>query len=473
MGRKKLYNWLRLYDDFYDDLNVKRLLQFSGGAMYVVIYQRLLIKAMNSQGLLLYHGIAPSFQEEIALDFNLSVDDVRFTLKALFELGLLQASPDGKRFLLTAYRQEGRNLVGDSNDSTARMQKLRADDLLALPMKPEPKTAGERKASQRAKETCQALGYIPMIPDVENRKTYGLDYYLTFKRDDYKCKLCGSIKNLKLYSLCHENSDAKNVTCHEICHEKNVTCHEKNVTCHVTCHEKSNMITLCSDCYSDICHEKNIPRDILESIGFTDSCHDSHEICDAKNVTCHIACHEKCDAIEIDKDININKSSSSSACAREEDCVTKKRDMSQKNSVTKKRDTGPENDREKLEQVVTLWNTLTDVGIKPLHALWPHAGFGKNVLELVDIYGFDSFEIIVNRIRDSDYLLGLTPRLKNPIDFEWLLNGNNYQSVLNGKYDTHRKALPDKRQSSKVQNFIQMQERKENWDVLESKLLDN
>lgn len=461
MGRKKLYNWLRLYDDFYDDLNVKRLLQFSGGAMYVVIYQRLLIKAMNSQGLLLYHGIAPSFQEEIALDFSLSVDDVRFTLKALFELGLLQASPDGKRFLLTAYRQEGRNLVGDSNDSTARMQKLRADDLLALPMKPEPKTAGERKASQRAKETCQALGYIPMIPDVENRKNYGLDYYLTFKRDDYKCKLCGSIKNLKLYSLCHENSDAKNVTCHEICHEKNVTCHEKNVTCHVTCHEKSHMISLCSNCYSDICHGKNIPRDILESIGFTDSCHDSHEICDAKNVTCHTACHEICDAIEIDKDININKSSSSSACAREE------------NSVTKKRDTDPEDDHEKLERIVAIWNTLTDVGIKPLHALWPHAGFGKNVLELVDTYGFDSFEIIVNRIRDSDYLLGLTQNLKNPIDFKWLLDANNYQSVLNGKYDTHCKSLPDKRQSSKVQNFIQMQERKENWDILESKLLDN
>lgn len=470
MARKE-YHWIRLFDDFYDNIHIKRLRQISGGDTFVLIYQRMLIKARNSSGILFYEGIMPEFSQELALDLGENPDNVKLTLEYLLSHGLLQVSPDGRKFLLTAYRQEGRNLVGENNDSAARMQKLRVQEQFLLPAKPEPKTNAERQANHKAKMLCKAAGNVPMIPDAENKKKYGGKYYLTFKENDFKCCKCGSKNNLMIHYIGNEKRDAKNVSSNEICDAKNVSGNEKsnesNVTSNeifVTSNEKSNekcqLITLCDKCFSEFGNENNGSNEALETSVFTECSNASNEICDASNAIKKCDGNEKCDAIDTDINININQSSSS-ACAREE------------NSVTKKRDTDPKDDHEKLERIVAIWNTLTDVGIKPLHALWPHAGFGKNVLELVDIYGFDSFEIIVNRIRDSDYLLGLTQNLKNPIDFKWLLDANNYQSVLNGKYDTHSKSLPDKRQSSKVQNFIQMQERKENWDILESKLLDN
>ena len=447
MARKQ-YNWLRFYNDFFQDKRIKRLKQLSGGGTFVVIYQEMLIQAINSDGILIYDGIMKEFYEELALDLGEQPDDVHFTIEALLNLGLLERSPDGRQYLLTEYRREDRNLVGDGNDSTPRVRKLRSNENKFMLPKKEPKTGSERKANYDAKKACIKDGHIPIIPDSENRKKYGGNYYLCFKRDGYKCKLCGSKNNLMIYQFGNEICNAQNVTSNEIGNESNVTSNEKNVTSNVTSNEICRMIAICHKCYSELGNEKNIPREVLESIDFTERSNTSNEICNAQNVTKNNDGNEKCNAKEIDIDININQSSSS-ACAIEPS-------------------------QELFKNLVEQWNTLENYGIKKLMTIWPHGEQAREVVSLLNEFGIESFATCVAKIKNSDYLQGLTPNRKYPIDFDWFTDPENYSKVLQGKYD-NRMALPDKKSKVKVMNFLPSVNSYdgENWDDLESKLLDN
>ena len=124
----KQYHWFRFFDDFYQDKRIKRLRQLSGGDTFVLIYQRMLTSAINTNGILFYEGILKEFYEELALDYGEKPDDVHLTIEYLKSVGLLEISPDGRQYLLTEYRRPDRNLVGDGNDSTPRVRKLRANE---------------------------------------------------------------------------------------------------------------------------------------------------------------------------------------------------------------------------------------------------------------------------------------------------------------------------------------------------------
>lgn len=443
---RNVYHWFRFYDDFFDDKRIKRLRQLPSGSTIIIIYLQMLDRAINTDGILFFDGITNEFYEELALDLGEKTDDVHFAIESLKSVGLLKVSPDGRQYLLTEYRREDRNLVGDGKDSTARVRKLRAkENTFSLPKK-EPYSGSERVASSKAKKYCMEKGNVPMIEDAVNRNEYGLNYYQVFKRDNCKCRICGSDRNLLLHRIGNEKCNAKNVTGNEIGNVGNVSGNEKNVTSNVSGNEKCRMITLCSDCETDIGNGKKIPVNILESIGFTDFGNVGNEICNGGNVSHNQGGNEKCNAKEID--ININQSSSSARAI--------------------------EPSQELFKNLVEQWNTLQDYGIKPLVTIWPYGGQAKEVTQLLTKFGVESFAACVTKIKNSDYLQGKTANLKYPIDFEWLLEPENYKKVLRGKYD-NRMALPDKKNKGKVMNFLPSINSYdgENWDDLESKILDN
>lgn len=444
----KLYHWLRFYDDFFKDKRIKRLRQLSGADTYVIIYQRMLLSAINTNGIIFYEGVCKDFYEELALEYDEKPDNVRFTIEYLIQVGLLECSPDGKQYLLTEYRREDRNLVGDGNDSTPRVRKLRASgNKFLLPQK-EAFTGAERTASSKAKAYCKKMGNVPMIEDSVNRNEYGLKYYQVFKRDKCRCRICGSDNNLLLHRIGNEICNAKNVTGNENGNESNVTGNKKNVTGNVSGNEICRMITLCAECKNEYGNVGNIPTEVLESIGFTECGNDGNEICNGSNTTTNCTGNEKCNAKEIDIN-NINQSSSSSARAIEPD-------------------------KKLLNNIVEQWNTLSEYGIKKIQTIWPHGSQAKELVAVLNDFGLDSFEICISKIKNSEYLQGRTNNRKYPIDFNWLLDPENYSKVLQGKYDK-RMALPDKKSGGKVKNFLPTVNSydNENWNELEGKLLDN
>lgn len=94
MGEKRYY-WLKLRNDFFDSVRVKKLRSVAGGDTYAIIYLKLQLAALETEGSLVYEGIENSIAEELALLINEKPEDVGLTLNFLQSVGLCELSKDG------------------------------------------------------------------------------------------------------------------------------------------------------------------------------------------------------------------------------------------------------------------------------------------------------------------------------------------------------------------------------------------
>ena len=98
MGEKRYY-WLKLQEDFFSSLRIKKLRKIAGGDTYTIIYLKMQLLSIRNGGILKYTGIESSFAEELALDLNEEVENVSVTLQYLLACGLIETS-DNIEFLL-------------------------------------------------------------------------------------------------------------------------------------------------------------------------------------------------------------------------------------------------------------------------------------------------------------------------------------------------------------------------------------
>ena len=116
----KRYYWLRLHDDFFDSKRIKKLRRIAGGDTYVIIYLKLQLKAMKTDGLIEYTGLEPTFADELALDLDENPDDVRVTLNYLLSTGLAETNNQETFFFPYAV-----NNVGSETAGAQRMRDMR------------------------------------------------------------------------------------------------------------------------------------------------------------------------------------------------------------------------------------------------------------------------------------------------------------------------------------------------------------
>lgn len=117
----KRYYWFRFKEDFFQDKRIKRLRQIADGDTYTIIFLKLQLKALKTDGYLFFDNVLDDFSEELALDIDESPDNVRFTIEYLLRVGLLEVSPDGKQYYLT----ELKNLIGSETASAQRVREYR------------------------------------------------------------------------------------------------------------------------------------------------------------------------------------------------------------------------------------------------------------------------------------------------------------------------------------------------------------
>lgn len=94
MGEKRYY-WLKLRNDFFDSVRMKKLRGVAGGDTYTIIYLKLQLAALETEGTLIYEGVENSLAEELALLINEKPEDVGLTLNFLQSVGLCEVSKDG------------------------------------------------------------------------------------------------------------------------------------------------------------------------------------------------------------------------------------------------------------------------------------------------------------------------------------------------------------------------------------------
>lgn len=116
----KRYYWLKLKNDFFKDKRIKKLRKIAGGDTYTIIYLKMQLLSLQDEGILYYDGVEDSFEEEIALQIDEDVEDVKITIGFLLRHNLL-IQDDKNEYQLP----ETIDSIGSECDSAERVRKLR------------------------------------------------------------------------------------------------------------------------------------------------------------------------------------------------------------------------------------------------------------------------------------------------------------------------------------------------------------
>lgn len=120
MEEQKRYYWLKLDKDFFHSKRIKKLRKIAGGDTYVIIYLKMQLLSLTTNGILEYTGLENSFAEELALDIDEDVENVKVTVQFLICHDLLVTS-DQKEYELPFVQ----NSILSAAASTIRSQKSR------------------------------------------------------------------------------------------------------------------------------------------------------------------------------------------------------------------------------------------------------------------------------------------------------------------------------------------------------------
>lgn len=120
MKKAKKYYWLKLRQDFFDNLRMKKLRSIAGGDTYTIIYLKMQLLSLQEEGYLFYEGVEESFEQEIALIINENVEDVKITIAFLKANGLLDEVEENKFELV-----ETKTCIGSETDKAEFMRRLR------------------------------------------------------------------------------------------------------------------------------------------------------------------------------------------------------------------------------------------------------------------------------------------------------------------------------------------------------------
>ncbi|PWM77020.1 MAG: hypothetical protein DBY32_09350 [Phascolarctobacterium sp.] len=127
--RRKRYYWLKLDEDFFNSKQIKKLRKLAGGDTFAIIYLKMLLLSINNDCLISYDGVENSFEEELALQLDEGVDNVKVTVMYLKAQGLLeQIELDGTKYSLP-YASKN---VGSEAESTERVRRMRERKKLLL-----------------------------------------------------------------------------------------------------------------------------------------------------------------------------------------------------------------------------------------------------------------------------------------------------------------------------------------------------
>lgn len=120
MAEPKRYFWLKLHKDFFQRKEIKRLRKIAGGDTYTIIYLKMLLRSIMSDGKLYFDGLEEDFAAEVALDLDESEENVQITITYLLNSGLLEMRSDDEYYL-----PDTKNSTGCETAVAARVRRHR------------------------------------------------------------------------------------------------------------------------------------------------------------------------------------------------------------------------------------------------------------------------------------------------------------------------------------------------------------
>lgn len=107
---KGRYYWLKLQNNFFERPEIKMILALPNGTKYVVIYLKILLKSIETEGVLIFKESMPYTPEMIAFITDEDIDLVRSAIKVFVGFKLMDTLDNGALFM-----NEFENMVGSES----------------------------------------------------------------------------------------------------------------------------------------------------------------------------------------------------------------------------------------------------------------------------------------------------------------------------------------------------------------------
>lgn len=86
----KRYYWLKLKDNFFRGKHVKMLRNIAGGDTYTIIYLKMMLLAIKTDGYIYYDGICETPEEEVALAIDEQPENAKVAINLLIKFGAVE-----------------------------------------------------------------------------------------------------------------------------------------------------------------------------------------------------------------------------------------------------------------------------------------------------------------------------------------------------------------------------------------------
>lgn len=122
---ERRYFWLKLKEDFFEEKYIRALRRLPDGDALVIVYLKLQLKSLKTEGIIKYDHIMPSVADELALLLDEDVNKVKLALQAIVSMGMAELWDDE-----TLYLSAMQSLVGSETSAAARMRRHREQKAL-------------------------------------------------------------------------------------------------------------------------------------------------------------------------------------------------------------------------------------------------------------------------------------------------------------------------------------------------------
>lgn len=160
----KKYYWLKLNEDFFSQKEIKRLRLVAGGDTYTIIYLKILLLSLKNGGRLIFDDIGDNFIEEISLEIDEKIDNVKITIEYLKSKNLIEVVSDKEVFI-----SKIREMVGVETDWAKKKREYRNRTL--------------SEETKTLSDTCPSV-VLPLSDKIYIKKELDIETDIETKIDD-------------------------------------------------------------------------------------------------------------------------------------------------------------------------------------------------------------------------------------------------------------------------------------------------
>ena len=201
------YYWLRLKQDFFDNKEIKKLRRVAGGDTFTIIYLKMMVLSIKNDGLLVFDGTEESLAEQLSLELDEGIEDIKLTLAFLSANNLMEQVAEND-YLLNKVPP----LIGAETDAAERMRRMRERKQTELPsniVTPECNSVTQSKSKSKREsksETKLDFEVFDLHPDVLAALKLYVEHRKAMKKPVKTQNTLGLIVK-QLYKLGHSDKD--------------------------------------------------------------------------------------------------------------------------------------------------------------------------------------------------------------------------------------------------------------------------